>query len=654
MAYDVRNLLSILKPRINYLKSIRILYFSRNMLPLSSQKSNTANDNLAVKETQYWEVKHFRHWSLGSKILVAYGISFLVALTGIMTGFSVSRQIENEALSLQEEALKDREKAANLQEDLLEFLLYQKSISKDLEDFRRSGIRSVSFQTNLSEFLVEYDEFKQSWQAFRTNDELTGDDAIDAAGLPEAQRVAGAIVRDYEAAINDYIRQTDWHFPGLKPTAVTPDQIALLQSKLATLNQSEFNLKVGDFTERISTLVDATEEQYGKATELLQRSSIMQTRLMLVSALASGLLGSLLMLTLSYLLLRPLKEMMAMTQQSIENADFDLYVQTKSQDELGKLAQAFNTYLQFVKQLLMQRETANQKLQGTLDELHRTQAQMLQNEKMSGLGQLVAGVAHEINNPVSFIHGNIIHVQGYAEDLLELVSLYQKYYPNPVDEIRVEEQKIDLEFLQRDLPKTLLSMQMGSDRIREIVLSLRSFSRVDEAEFKPVDIHAGLDSTLVILNHRLKARPDCSEISVVKEYGALPEIECYPGLLNQVFMNILSNAIDALEGWVKGQTGDKREKNTGKITIRTTLLDQSWVQIAIRDNGPGMTPEVQQRIFEPFFTTKPVGKGTGMGMSISYQIVTDRHNGKLECSSNLGEGTEFTIQIPLKQAAMKL
>ncbi len=276
------------------------------MLPLSSQKSNTANDNLAVKETQYWEVKHFRHWSLGSKILVAYGISFLVALTGIMTGFSVSRQIENEALSLQEEALKDREKAANLQEDLLEFLLYQKSISKDLEDFRRSGIRSVSFQTNLSEFLVEYDEFKQSWQAFRTNDELTGDDAIDAAGLPEAQRVAGAIVRDYEAAINDYIRQTDWHFPGLKPTAVTPDQIALLQSKLATLNQSEFNLKVGDFTERISTLVDATEEQYGKATELLQRSSIMQTRLMLVSALASGLLGSLLMLTLSYLLLRPL------------------------------------------------------------------------------------------------------------------------------------------------------------------------------------------------------------------------------------------------------------------------------------------------------------------------------------------------------------
>ncbi len=343
-----------------------------------------------------------------------------------------------------------------------------------------------------------------------------------------------------------------------------------------------------------------------------------------------------------------------MTQLSFENADFVLYVQTKSQDELGKLAQAFNTYLQFVKQLLMQRETANQKLQGTLDELHRTQAQMLQNEKMSGLGQLVAGVAHEINNPVSFIHGNIIHVQGYAEDLLELVSLYQKYYPNPVDEIRVEEQKIDLEFLQRDLPKTLLSMQMGSDRIREIVLSLRSFSRVDEAEFKPVDIHAGLDSTLVILNHRLKARPDCSEISVVKEYGALPEIECYPGLLNQVFMNILSNAIDALEGWVKGQTGDKREKNTGKITIRTTLLDQSWVQIAIRDNGPGMTPEVQQRIFEPFFTTKPVGKGTGMGMSISYQIVTDRHNGKLECSSNLGEGTEFTIQIPLKQAAMKL
>lgn len=287
-------------------------------------------------------------------------------------------------------------------------------------------------------------------------------------------------------------------------------------------------------------------------------------------------------------------------------------------------------------------------LEQVLTELQQTQSQLIQSEKMSSLGQLVAGIAHEINNPVSFIHGNLNYVQGYTQDLLKLVQLYQNYYPDPSPEIQLESGKIDLEFIQNDLPKTLYSMKLGSDRIREIVLALRIFSRLNEAEVKPVNIHEGLDSALLILQHRLKASTERPEIQIIKDYAPLPLVNCYAGLLNQVFMNILSNAVDSLEEKAKRQTYQECCTQPGQITLRTAIVDQQWVQIAIADNGTGISPNIQQRIFDPFFTTKPIGKGTGMGMSISYQIVTERHGGKLECFSTPGVGTEFVVQIPLR------
>ncbi|MEG3861405.1 HAMP domain-containing sensor histidine kinase [Microcoleus sp. herbarium12] len=288
-------------------------------------------------------------------------------------------------------------------------------------------------------------------------------------------------------------------------------------------------------------------------------------------------------------------------------------------------------------------------LKTTLEELQRTQAQVIQSEKMSSLGQLVAGVAHEINNPVSFIHGNLTHVQEYTQNLLDFLQLYQKHYPNPVDEIQTEAEEIDLEFIQEDLPKIISSMQMGTDRIRKIVLSLRNFSRTDEVDIKPVDIHEGMDSTLMILQHRLKASSEKQEIQVIKNYGCLPLVQCYAGPLNQVFMNILSNAIDALEEKNARRTYQEIKENLSQITIATSVIDAQWVEIAIADNGSGIPKEIKQRIFDPFFTNKPVGKGTGMGMSISYQIVTEKHRGKLECFSTMGEGTEFLIKIPVRQ-----
>ena len=287
-------------------------------------------------------------------------------------------------------------------------------------------------------------------------------------------------------------------------------------------------------------------------------------------------------------------------------------------------------------------------LKTALQELHRTQAQVIQSEKMSSLGQLVAGVAHEINNPVSFIHGNLTHVQEYTRNLLNFLQLYQQHYPNPVDEIQIEAEEIDLEFIQEDLPKIVSSMQMGTDRIRNIVLSLRNFSRTDEVDTKRVNIHEGIDSTLMILQHRLKASSEMPEIYLIKNYADLPLVQCYAGPLNQVFMNILSNAIDALEENKAQRNYQEIEENPGKITIATSVIDAEWVEIAIADNGAGIPKEIQQRIFDPFFTTKPVGKGTGMGMSISYQIITEKHGGKLECFSTIAEGTQFAIKIPVR------
>lgn len=285
-------------------------------------------------------------------------------------------------------------------------------------------------------------------------------------------------------------------------------------------------------------------------------------------------------------------------------------------------------------------------LENTLNQLQRTQAQLIQSEKMSSLGNMVAGVAHEINNPVNFIHANLTPACEYSEDLLQLVELYQQYYPNPPEEIQVEIEDIDLDFLKEDLMKLLQSMRVGTQRIREIVLSLRNFSRLDEAEFKQVNIHEGIESTLMILHNRLKAKPEHPEISVIKEYGKLPAVECYPGQLNQVFMNIFANSIDALEdSFVK----NKEQKLNPQICISTELVNGNWIVIRIADNGQGIPPEILSKLFDPFFTTKDVGKGTGLGLSISYQIVVDKHGGKLSCHSILGQGAEFVIEIPVTQ-----
>lgn len=310
-------------------------------------------------------------------------------------------------------------------------------------------------------------------------------------------------------------------------------------------------------------------------------------------------------------------------------------------------------------ELLAQTQQQSHQLKETLANLQETQIQLVQTEKMSSLGHLVAGIAHEINNPINFIHGNVQHINSYIEDIMGLLDLYQKHHPDPPTEICDREQALDLNFLRADFPKILTSMKLGTDRIRQIVLSLRNFSRLDQADMKQVDIHEGIDSTLLILQHRLKAQ-SIDEIEVIKEYGDLPLVECYAGQVNQVLMNLLSNAIDALEEgasilFLSAELGDQADDQADVTTrptirIRTEVLENRRVAIRIADNGMGIPEKALNHLFDPFFTTKPVGKGTGLGLSISYQIITDKHRGSLKCFSAPGKGAEFVVEIPIEQS----
>lgn len=310
-----------------------------------------------------------------------------------------------------------------------------------------------------------------------------------------------------------------------------------------------------------------------------------------------------------------------------------------------------------------------QQLELALLELQRTQAQLIQTEKMSSLGQLVAGVAHEINNPIGFIYSNVHHAKEYTECLMRMVCLYQQHCPESIAEIAAESEKIELDYLLEDLPKVFNSMQQGAERVRDIVLSLRNFCRLDEAQMKQVNIHDGINNTIMLLQSQLKGKPGQEAIAIHKEYGDLPLVQCYPGQLNQVFMNILVNAIYAIIEWNKHEDIDDKSQNESQlgepkdlhtntqssiyaIRICTELIEGKKVIIRISDNGPGMTEDVRKRLFDPFFTTKPVGKGTGLGLSISYEIVVNQHGGELKCFSEPGKGTEFAIEIPLQQSSI--
>ena len=318
--------------------------------------------------------------------------------------------------------------------------------------------------------------------------------------------------------------------------------------------------------------------------------------------------------------------------------DYKLKVELTRQKLLTTTIAALRSYRDFT---IIEEQSI--KLTQTLETLQDAQLQLVQSEKMSALGNLVAGIAHEINNPIGFVAGNLKMAREYIGDLFKLIELYQKYYPNPEPEIDQEIEEMDLEYLRDDLPKLFDSLKIGSERIRNISISLRTFSRGDTQQKISSNIHEGIDSTILILRHRLKANESHPGIEVIKNYGNLPLIDCYSGQLNQVFMNLLANAIDELQS-IKSAS---KEDNTKTIAITTQFIENDWVKISIKDDGYGIPSEILDKLFDPFFTTKAVGKGTGLGLSISYKII-EKHGGKLYCNSVVGEGAEFVIELPCK------
>ncbi|MEA5569293.1 ATP-binding protein [Anabaena sp. UHCC 0399] len=435
--------------------------------------------------------------------------------------------------------------------------------------------------------------------------------------------------------------------------------LAFLKQKEIINIDVEFERKSDELTQ----MIVYAEKQQQQASNSFNNARTLRLQLVGISILLSTAIAAMIALLTSRLIARPLQSVTNIARKITQESNFRLRAKINSHDEIGTLANSLNQLVEWVgdytealeisRQTLEQRveerthelqqahhtleqrvEERTQELKITLKELQETQGQLIQTEKMSSLGQMVAGIAHEINNPVNFIYGNIECADGYINDLLHLVNLYQQQYPDPDFIIADTIEEIDLNFISKDLVNLLASMKMGSQRIREIVLSLRNFSRLDEADMKDVDIHEGIDNTLLILNYRLKFG-----VQVIKEYGKLPLIECYPAQLNQVFMNIISNAIDALLGY--------SNQINKQITILTTKLDNNHIKVQIHDNGPGIPPEIIKRLFDPFFTTKPVGKGTGLGLSICYKII-EKHQGKIEVLSEPSQGTDFIIILPIK------
>lgn len=604
-------------------------------------------------QIQHW----LRRLQVQQKIAWGYGLSLGIAIAGTSLGIILADRQQQQADAMGKDALEELQLITRLQVDVLQTFIEHKQVSESLSNPAR-------LPKHYAEWQEHHNRFRESWKEFKKTEGGTkGQHDIEREGEVEALHDFFA---KYENVPEAYIEGLDRLMSNFNPNAFTPEELVRFRTGLTQLEQSTFINQIDDFAEELPTLTTVTHEEYEEAKLAISSSNALRLWVIGVSMALSVAIAILLSILTSRAIARPIQSLTKVTQQALSESNFDLQAPVMTEDEVGILALSFNQLIASVKKLLEEQQEYSQtlelkvvertqelsdkniQLQELLEKLHSTQVQMIQSEKMSALGQLVAGVAHEINNPVNFICGNLSHAQEYTHNLLNFVQLYQKYYPNPVSEIDIEAEEIELEFLQEDLPKILGSMKMGTDRIREIVVSLRNFSRIDEAECKPVNIHEGIDSTLLILQHRLKAEPKSPEIRVIRDNGDLPLVKCYPGQLNQVFMNILANAIDAIEEFNTKRTYREIKDRPSQIEIRTSTIDSQWIQIAIADNGAGMTEAIQKQIFNPFFTTKPIGKGTGMGMAISYQIIIEKHGGKLECFSTLGEGTKFVIQIPVK------
>ena len=546
---------------------------------------------------------------IGQKISYGYALAIGIAIFGTAAGQRLGDYFRKQALVQVNVAQQQQQLLQNLQNTVFEARSHAARLPTVLGNTVWLQYEQDRFLWKINEAKILISEIE--FFARQNPDQLATEEAEFQATLKKSARV----IDYYAQLIKLQLKEAEvWN---LQPNSIESAQLQMLRN-----SSGQEAIVLDNFAQSLTELISAVEIYKQQGAQALEEAEGLRNRIILGSMLISALIAVALADKTSRAIAQPLETVTNVAQQVARESNFNLQVPVTTQDEIGVLAVSFNQLIQRVSEYTQ--------------ELKQTQSQLIQTEKMSSLGQMVAGIAHEINNPVNFIGGNIDYANKYIQDLTDLVTLYQEYYPNPPDAILERIEDIELEFLREDLPKTLSSMKMGADRIREIVVSMRNFSRSDDGNMKSADIHEGIDSTLVILNHRLK-----QGIQVIKQYGKLPAVECSPAQLNQVFMNVIGNAIDALEEVKKGDKGYSRT-----IWISTEVTADNTVTVKIRDNGPGIAAGCAQQIFDPFFTTKSIGKGTGLGLAISYQIVA-KHHGKIEVNSQIGQGTEFVITLPV-------
>ncbi|MBD2524475.1 ATP-binding protein [Nostoc sp. FACHB-133] len=568
----------------------------------------------AIPKLKYfnWVQQRFHRLSIRQKIFYGYGLALGVAVLGTTAGLVIGDRYFQQAK--QQIILVDEEGSllSSLQGKLLEIQIHQKEIVPFLQQPQALQRGISNFKTDLADaetLISQAQEFSQSI----------------------SQEDLQALLTKHNSKIAEYFEQLRSLIRQILPLSSQSEGAIKAEQLISKFSQSQDALKFYQFAHELTDFAKTLQKRQEEAHLAQNQAALIQAQIILGSMLLSVAIAAILAFYTSTIIAYPIKAVTNIAQRVSQEANFDLQAPVITQDEVGALTNSLNQLIRQVKHLLEEQQA-------------ESQIRLIQSEKMSSLGRMLAGVAHEINNPVNFISGNLVHAKTYTDDLFALLQVYKAEVPQPSTDVQNLAEEIDLEFLEVDLPKLFNSMKIGAERTREIVRSLKDFSRLDDGEAQLVDLHACLDSTLLILNNRLK-----NGINLVRSYGDIPAIPGYTGLLYQVFMNLLSNALDALE-----QKSDENPEFLPEITIITECWENNLVIVRIADNGPGISPENQKKIFETFFTTKPRGIGTGLGLAIAYQIVVEKHQGKITCQSELDKGTEFALALPTAGIALPI
>ncbi|MDY7019754.1 MAG: ATP-binding protein [Cyanobacteriota bacterium] len=601
-----------------------------------------SSKDVVIQKGIFSKIKNsFSRLSIRRKISYGYCLAIGVGITGTTLGLLVGDYHQEKALS--ELRISDKQKSTivEIESALTNIEAYPQQLIKLLGDPISLDYERNKFIENLNRIERKIRKFETFCEHFPSHIAINEQDInfLEAA---------------YEDTITNYVVWVDSWESELNITNISAEEIPETQKEIWNRTRAETATQISQEFERVSEyltqLIAKAEAQREYSTEHFNQANLLRFYLIFSSMFLSTLIAVLFSILTSHAIANPVQRLTQVAQDMTEDTNLSLRASVNSQDEVGRLAKSLNQLIEWVEtytyELNQARQTLEdrvdertQELQQTLQELRTTQAQLIHTEKMSSLGQTVAGVAHEINNPINFIYANLPYIRRYLDDIFNLIEAYKTECQNPSESLQDLIEETELEFLRNDLSSILTSMETGSDRIRDIVLSLRTFSRLDESETKSVDLHAGIDSTLMLLKPRLERHKSLPEIQVICNYGKLSKVNCNASHINQVFMNIFNNAIDAL----RAKTFTEQEPT---LEITTQMTSENMAQIAIADNGGGIEPKILERIFEPFFTTKPVGSGTGLGLSTSYQIIVDKHKGRLSCTSSLGEGTTFVIEIP--------